>query len=178
MVSLAAALSWKTCLDIGANDGLHVRLLAQAVDSTRHFAAVDSSNFAVSKFVKSLEADSTSHTFEARLGTFMEEHEPADLVLALALTHHLALQDGESFAAIAHQLSGLTKRHCIVEFMPHGLVDGDPSKIGHQRETPDWYSLENFLAALNRVFKSTKPVISTFFDEGSTVHRIAILAQH
>ena len=78
----------------------------------------------------------------------------AELVLALALTHHLSLSQHFPFAHIAENLVGYCTRALIVEYMPNGLggvrVKPDP--------LPEWYTLEKFMEAFRRHFQSVEVV--------------------
>jgi len=72
----------------------------------------------------------------------------ADMVIALAVTHHLALTQGYRFEAIFRALSRYTRRHAIVEFMPLGLWDGS-----YAPPLPEWYSEEGFCRGLEPFFR-------------------------
>lgn len=73
----------------------------------------------------------------------------ADLVLALALTHHLTLGQGFSFSSVLDTLARYTTDKLLVEFMPHGLGGTVPKPD----PLPTWYTRENFEAELAARFE-------------------------
>jgi SAM-dependent methyltransferase len=78
----------------------------------------------------------------------------ADLVLALALTHHLALGQKCTFSKIASLLAPYCSDSLLVEFMPCGLGGNVPKPD----PLPTWYNLENFMEALRTHFGSIEIV--------------------
>lgn len=72
----------------------------------------------------------------------------SDLVLALAITHHLILGQRYRLDEIVRRLSLLTHEYLIVEFMPLGLWNG-----GSKPCVPDWYTKEWFESALKAYFE-------------------------
>jgi len=67
----------------------------------------------------------------------------SDLVIALAVVHHLSLSQGFSFQAIIEQISLFSRKYIIVEFMPKGLWNGIFAP-----PLPAWYSEDEFVACL------------------------------
>lgn len=176
IISTAASLEWSSCTDIGANAGHHVLGLATVVEGARRFTAVDPDDFALSKFVRAVETLEVPHTFSAQLGSLFSDSDPADLVLALALTHHLALQQHYPLDAIAGQLALRSRKYCIVEFMPMGLTTTERVLASRHAPTPNWYSEANFVAAMARHFHRVSEIGRTYFGESDIPHRIAFLA--
>lgn len=72
-----------------------------------------------------------------------------DVVIALAVTHHLILTQDVSLDHIFDTLENLSKKYIIVEFMPLGLYFGDMNNIP---KTPDYYSLDWFDGAFRERF--------------------------
>lgn len=77
----------------------------------------------------------------------------SDLVVALAVTHHLTLTQGYSIDAIIDVMSAYTKKYLIVEFMPLGLWAG-----GELPEVPDWYNENWFLRGFSKQFSLLKRI--------------------
>jgi len=77
-----------------------------------------------------------------------------DFALALALTHHLALGQRYTFAAIAESLARFTTQTLLVEFMPNGLGGTRPLPD----PLPDWYRLDSFLRELETHFENVAVV--------------------
>ncbi len=74
----------------------------------------------------------------------------SEMVLALAIVHHLVFTSQLRFEQIVGTLNELTKNLLLVEFIPKDDVHIN------QRWTPDreWYTLDNFKAELKRHFRS------------------------
>jgi hypothetical protein len=69
----------------------------------------------------------------------------ADVVIALALTHHLLLTQGYRLDAVVERIAAYGQRHMVIEFMPKGLWDGSSGP-----PVPSWYNQEWFAAGLAR----------------------------
>lgn len=69
----------------------------------------------------------------------------SDVSLFLALVHHLSLGQRISFDDITSRLDLLTKKYCIVEFIPK--TDYHVGARGGWGN-PDWYTIENFTKAM------------------------------
>jgi hypothetical protein len=63
----------------------------------------------------------------------------SDVVIALALTHHLLLSQGLPLSWILDILSEYSRKYVFVEFMPLGLFDGNTAP-----PIPSWYTVEWF----------------------------------
>lgn len=86
-----------------------------------------------------------------------EKRLECEMVMALAIVHHLALGQGHSFERIASTLSGLASRHLCVEFVQRDdkMVVDDPGFFPAMMKSPesfDWYHVDGFVAALKRHF--------------------------
>jgi hypothetical protein len=77
----------------------------------------------------------------------------ADLVLALAVTHHLSLTQRFPFPYIAKQLAKFTNGSLITEFMPNGLGVGKM-----QENLPEWYTLDLLVEALQAAFNKVRVI--------------------
>jgi hypothetical protein len=77
----------------------------------------------------------------------------SDMVIALAVTHHLILTQKISINVILDSLFGYSKQYVLVEFMPLGLWDGNTAL-----PIPSWYTPEWFEAHL-RKYASIEKVI-------------------
>lgn len=75
-----------------------------------------------------------------------------DIVLALAVVHHLALSQGLSFEEIIGQLSLFTNRHLIIEFIDRNdRYVKQYLNLNEEFQTA-WYTRERFEAALRKSF--------------------------
>lgn len=142
-------------LDVGANDGF--MLIKCSQPGSLHWA-YDPDHGSLGKFTRKLSSGELpkGRLFRACVGSLGEIENDADVVLALALTHHLVLTQRYSFEKVAEELSKLTKRCLIVEFMPYGVTKA--SRGRPQPNLPDWYTLDSFIDALERHFASVELV--------------------
>lgn len=86
-----------------------------------------------------------------------EKRLQCEMVMALAIVHHLALGQGHSFERIASTLSGLASKHLCVEFVQRDdkMVVDDPGFFPAMTRSPasfDWYHVDGFVSALKRHF--------------------------
>lgn len=87
-----------------------------------------------------------SHGWAGQEWDSLSARGPADLVLALALVHHLCLSGNIRFAQLAEYL-GTISRHLVVEFVPKD----DPQSqrlLKSRKDIYDEYTQENFEEAL------------------------------
>lgn len=73
----------------------------------------------------------------------------SDLVMALAITHHLVFKAGMDFQEIARTLDGFTGKALLVEFVPKE----DRHVALWYTDEYRWYNLDNFKAALAPYFE-------------------------
>ena len=73
----------------------------------------------------------------------------SDLVLALAITHHLVFKRELSFEFIAERLSTFSNRWLIVEFVP----PDDRYVREWMSNKYDWYCIKGFIKALEKYFR-------------------------
>jgi len=75
-----------------------------------------------------------------------------DMVLALALTHHLVFKGQLNFAQIVDGLSIFTRKWLLVEFVPRE----DRYVREWWSERFSWYTLDNFIGAVNERFRDVR----------------------
>ena len=80
----------------------------------------------------------------------------SDMVLALAVTHHLVFKKSLSFEAIAKQLSEFTGKWLLVEFVP--ADDIHVSKWMNDQYL--WYTIDNFIKALEKYYHDIEVIES------------------
>lgn len=86
-------------------------------------------------------------------GNLACERYKSDLVMALAVTHHLLLTQKVKLSVIVEILRKYTNKYVIVEFMPLGLWAGDDEKCP---PIPGWYTLEWFINGIKEKFEVLK----------------------
>ncbi|MFN2601795.1 MAG: class I SAM-dependent methyltransferase [Gemmatimonadaceae bacterium] len=84
-----------------------------------------------------------------------------EMVLALAIVHHLALGQGLTFKRIAEVFAGLAKKCVCAEFVAidDPMITSDRSFFPSYNSSPasfGWYSLDNFIAASRKYFPSVE----------------------
>jgi cyclopropane fatty-acyl-phospholipid synthase-like methyltransferase len=72
----------------------------------------------------------------------------SELVLALAITHHLIFKRTLTFSAVAKQLAQFSKKWLLVEFVP----PDDKYVSEWMNEKFHWYNLDGFKEALGQFF--------------------------
>jgi len=145
ILDLAAKASPRTVLDVGANDGVFSAHLARA---GYEVLAVDTDEGAIDQFYRWVREKSEPLSAYACVNDFVSLPYQADLVVAAALTHHLALTDKFKFDYIAKRLAEMSRQSLITEFMGNGLGKHEPIPD----PLPDYYTLGAFLAALREHF--------------------------
>jgi len=80
-----------------------------------------------------------------------------EMVLALAIVHHLTLGQGMSFEEIASVFGGLATKYLCVEFVAidDPMITGDPAFFPAYHASPNsfkWYDQEHFVRALKTHF--------------------------
>jgi hypothetical protein len=98
-----------------------------------------------------------------------EKRLKCDLVLALAIVHHMVLGQGWSLQKMTDILAGFTKKYLIVEFVAKEdpLVMGEPTFFPALSAAPHgfgWYTFDNFVRELEKKFRQ----IRVFQSSGAT----------
>jgi SAM-dependent methyltransferase len=144
-------------IDIGCNAG-HFSCLAAYEGAEVH--ALDYDENAIELFYHTLQVENQQLPITLSIRDVTNWHPQylfpcvADMVFALALTHHLSLGQNLSFERIAWLLSQYASSTLITDFMPRGLgVD----RI-HPDPLPSFYTLENFMDALRPYFNSVRSI--------------------
>jgi hypothetical protein len=73
----------------------------------------------------------------------------SDLVIALAVTHHLVLSQNFPLREVLRTMAGYTRRFAMVEFMPMGLWNGHTAP-----PVPGWYTQDWFHRIFAEFFDS------------------------
>jgi len=87
----------------------------------------------------------------------------SEMAFALALVHHLAISQSQSFERIVQILSDYSTKWLVTEFVP--LEDARSQEISMtNRRDLNWYTLDGFLQALSKQYKKIETLPS--FPEG------------
>jgi len=165
LLSLIQILEPTSILDIGSNTGWFARLGAAHGASV---IAIDQDEVCINRLCRSasndnilpLRLDIVNPTPSIGFGGMWFpaswDRLRAQLVLALAITHHMALGMHLSFDQIAAILEAFTSRWLVVEFVPWTLEAANPYRTGHEACCPAWYAAAGLMTALSRKFKSVE----------------------
>lgn len=149
------SLNIKTITEIAGNQGVFSILLSK--HGFDKIICIDSDSYALD--VGYLKAQKTSSNINwATLNPFASnynilEESPhirlrSELVLALALTHHLILSQYISISKVIEILALYTSKYIFLEFMPLGLHNGISAP-----PVPNWYNMDNFSLEFSKFFK-------------------------
>lgn len=164
--SLLQRIKPGTVMDIGCNRGWFSELAARegaqvvAIDldepslSALYQKVRSNGSSILPLFMDIVRATPTYGLMEAYRSA--KERLRVDMVLALALTHHLVFKRGLRFEGIAGLLAGFTKRWLLVEFVP----PDDQYVREWMNERFSWYHLDGFQRALKGIFSRIEIVNS------------------
>jgi len=87
----------------------------------------------------------------------VEKRLNCDMVLALAIIHHLALGQGHNFEEIIKKLNEFTKKYLIIEFVSidDSLILQDPDFFPSLKSKPNsfkWYTLDGLILEIKKYF--------------------------
>lgn len=159
IVEIIKSLDCKSSIELAGNQGLLSLLIANHTPVQRAIST-DRDTEAVNRFHKYCRDHSeliAGKTLQAAVLNFMgpEENfytEPAparfrsDLVIALAIMHHLTLSQDFPLGRVMETIASYTSKFALVEFMPLGLWNGQTAP-----QVPEWYTLEWF----QQIFKES-----------------------
>ena len=154
-------LKYTTLLDVGCNRGWYAQLAAQQGAKVVAFdidescisslyrdtkknnlsilpLCIDFTNPLSSQFIVGHQLDNISERLKC------------DVVLALAIVHHLVFKMNLNFDTIVMELAKLTNNTLIVEFI--NPDDSFVSEWLQERKGFEWYSLENFINTIKKYY--------------------------
>ena len=160
-----AELRPATVLEIGSNRGWYSQLAASlgsqvvSFDTdetaiTRLYLDAKTAGLTILPLVMDFKFFTPARGYFCRTYPAASERLKCDLVLAIALTHHLVFRQHLGFETIADGLGLFAKRWLLVEFKPR--------EYRHLRswlsESYSWYTLENFVQTLRKRFSDVRTV--------------------
>ena len=162
VAELLAKVKPKTVVDMGCNVGGYAILAADAGAKVAAFDTDEESIAMLYMLAKEKSLDilplvanvlypSPACGWRAEEFPTLQERLRSELGLALALEHHLAISQNQSFEQIAQTFSDYCQKRLITEFVP---ID-DPrvqELLLTSRRDMSWYTLENFQTALKQQF--------------------------
>ena len=164
----------KTVVDIGCNRGGYSILAAQA---GAHVTAFDTDEDSIAllyqlahgrhldilPLVMDFLSPSPACGWRAMQYSAAPQRLRSDIALALALVHHLAITQRQTFERIVPALADYAGQWLLTEFVPLEDPRSREIMMTHQRDM-SWYSLERFIGALRSVFSHVQTYPS--FPEG------------
>lgn len=154
-------------LDIGCNEGWY-SLLAErkghrvvAIDKdipslSRLYIKAKKRGLRILTLFADFQYPTPEHGLNGAYPSF-EKRFTCDVVLAMAIVHHLAYSSKMTFDEIARRIATLTKSYAVIEFIPK-----DDFHVGKWDQSGmEWYNRENFIAAFLKYFNMYKAVASS-----------------
>lgn len=141
----------KTVIDLASNSA-EFPIMLNRLGVFDHIIAADYDGNSIDKGYSKLEENSvvdcmwTNVMRPVNLSSFIPRVK-SDIVIALALLHHLILRQHFHISVIMQRLADYSNKYVVVEFMPLGLWDGN-----YAPELPSWYSLEWFKEQFEKYF--------------------------
>ena len=141
-----------TVTDLAGNSGLFAELLLTEGVSKHVFVIDRDANALDDAYKRSKENGFNYDTVWSNMMCPVDKSSSSDrfasdIVVALALTHHLILSQKYDISLIFERLSAYSKKYVIVEFMPLGLWDGKEAP-----PVPSWYTEEWFSSHFSERF--------------------------
>ena len=138
---------------LAGNQGLLSKMIEKNIPSIESIICTDYDEVALDKLYLSIK-DSEYRKIQPRIFDITRPIVPSltlgsedkrlesDVVVAMAITHHLLLSQNISMGCLFEYLAVLSKKYILIEFMPLGFWD---SKSQSAPPIPDWYILDNFI---------------------------------
>ncbi len=157
----------KSVLDIGCNEGWFskmaaksgARVIATDIDETnlsKLYNSIKGTNIEILPLFMDICASTKIHgLFNAYPSA--EKRLKSEMVMCLAVTHHLVFKRGASFNDIAKQLALFTEKWLIVEFVP----PDDKYVNKWMSNKYNWYHLDGFRESLQQYFHKIEIFDST-----------------
>lgn len=148
----------KSAVDLGCNSGYFSIL--SSIYGAKKVLALDLDEPSNERFFQDLSNELTDCTISVGIESASklnrERRNCSELVLAMALTHHLFITQKYKFPHIAKVLASYSSDKLITEFMPNGMGGAKgPSPF----PLPPGYTLENFLNELQLYFEKVEAIV-------------------
>ncbi len=162
---LLSVLNHNSLIDLGCNTGkfsIYAALLGyQVLGLDTNETVVDS----LFSFAKANSLPISANLGSATSDQFVNLSFEADVVLALAVTHHLLLgqfspaaQEPEKLENVCRTIAKKTRKVALVEFMPLGMGSAVNQFVPSPNPLPIWYSEDNFRRSLAQFFASVEKI--------------------
>ena len=160
---IGSIIKAKSVLDVAGNVGLYIDILCVSNKEIKETILIDYDENCLDEVYKKQRYDeclvvdfnyitkSVDNIFNGtpiHLEPFHKRYK-GDVVLALAIVHHLVFWQNHTFESIVDTLSKLANKYLIIEFIAHE----DSYVKAWKKEGYDWYTQENFVLALEKHFR-------------------------
>lgn len=142
----------KSVTDLAGNQGGICYYLEKNIPQLQNLVSIDYDEKAIESAYKYFKTHKTK--LNIILGNFMlpiresfSRAYQSDVVLALAVTHHLILSQGFHLSSIFETIKSYSNKYVFIEFMPWGLWGG-----GDKPSIPDWYTQDWFRKIFEQYF--------------------------
>jgi hypothetical protein len=154
MLDRVENLAPKTVIELAGNQGVLARSIAK-LPCVERVVCTDYDSRAVDELLLRINSDEKvfmacfdfMFDMKERISKERSNRLKSELVLALAVTHHLILAQKFTLDSIFSALSSFTSKYVIVEFMPLGLWDGSKAV-----SVPEWYNEQWFSDGFKKYF--------------------------
>lgn len=164
---IASTLNIDSVLDLGGNTGFYLDLFRYCNPNVRNTLLFDSDEICIDKAYlnrsknkniinlvkdfKDIGKDLVYFFNDIKIPyKSIDKRINADLVMVLSLTHHLVFGQNYNFDDISYKLSLITKKYCVVEFIPKEDIF---VKQWWTHEGYPNYNLKTFKKSMERYFK-------------------------
>jgi len=137
----------KTMIDLAGNTGFLSVICSRRIHFLDKIINTDYDYYSIEKSYSFVKRQNTEVIESYLLNFMLPMHSwvyrnlKSDIVVALAITHHLLLTQGFKIDEIFEKIKLFSKKYVYIEFMPLGLWSGD---INSKPKIPDWYTTEWF----------------------------------
>lgn len=169
VVKILERISFTSVTDLGCNRGLHAMHFAKtgipviAIDTddsciSEIFLTARRLSLPITPVLMSAVRPSPTPPSVGGERFHVSERLSSDLVLCLALMHHMVLAQRSDFFSLFESIALFTGRFALVEFVP---ADDETIKRWPEKP-PSWYTEEKFVAALQRRFSILRTAPSNY----------------
>lgn len=152
IVSIVKTLQVRTILELAGNQGVLSRTISNLPNIDRVICS-DYDATAIDRLI--LSGDNSvfpacfdfMHDFHEEISGERSARLKSDLVIALAVTHHLVLSQGYSIDGIFSKIYRYTEKYILIEFMPLGLWNGE-----YAPPVPSYYNEMWFTCSMSKFF--------------------------
>lgn len=160
IISMIGNININNVLDVAGNSGAYCFILASKM---KNCIICDVNERAIEKAYNKIIKDKINNILPVvgRFGDNIDERFKSDLVMAIALEHHLVFAQQFTFIEIIENLYKLTNKYLLIEF----TLPENEFVSKWINEKFDWYTLENFKKAINAKFN----IIATEYYEETRI---------